>query len=110
MRVNGVKIDSTHIENISSILYRTYPYQPYILQTCLKRALRESEFIRYDDFDRMMLNIGVKLGGAEEKKLKELLMDRKLMRIRDVYDSSSDVHSAHSVHHRYTKDDRLYRC
>ncbi len=82
-----------HIENFGSILKRTLPYQPFILQDCLDAAKNTGKPFSFEDFKRLLANIGVFLDASQEMQLSELFIDRGLMKLAVHGNIDSDVNS-----------------
>lgn len=91
LKLNTLKIGQVHVDNLTHILCKTFPYQPSILQNCLRNASQAQAAITYETFDKMLRNIGVFLDSQQERRVKELLLDRRLIRVSSYGDYESDV-------------------
>lgn len=97
LKLNTLKIGQVHVDNLTHILCKTFPYQPNILQNCLRSAAETQAVIAYEAFDQMLRNIGVFLDSQQERRVKELLLDRRLIRVSSYGDYESDVDRRHPV-------------
>ena len=99
--VENLTMTKEHYTVLSQILAATMPKQPFVLLKCLRKALEDNKvFILYKVFAAMLRNIGVQMEYEQEKLLKELLVERQLMRLSRIGDMSADVGLPHSVHPR----------
>lgn len=55
--------------------------QPRAIQDALELSMRESPNINFDTFKEVIRNLGVEITVGEERLLKELLIERKVMRL-----------------------------
>ncbi len=97
IKLNTLKIGQVHVDNLTHILCKTFPYQPNIIQNCLRTAAKSQAVVTYESFDQMLRNIGVFLDSQQERRVKELLLDRRLIRVSNYGDYESDVRLHHAV-------------
>jgi hypothetical protein len=97
LKLNSLKIGQAHVDNLVHILCKTFPHQPRILQSCLRTAAQSQAAIGYESFDQLLRNIGVFLDSQQERVVKELFLDRRLIRVASFGDYESDVGPAHPV-------------
>jgi hypothetical protein len=52
-------------------------------------------FLQYKVFERMLKNIGISMEYSKQKLFKELLVEKKIMRLSQIGDTSADVRYVH---------------
>lgn len=94
--VEDLKLTKEHYQILSLVLGATMPKQPTTLQDCLRKAIDDNKvFFTYKTLGQMLRNIGVQLEYKQEKILKELLVERQIMRLSRIGDMTADVDFVH---------------
>lgn len=94
--VDRLSVSKSHFEVLSSVLAATLPRQPTAIQDCLKKAMEDRKvFLQYKVFERMLKNIGISMEYSKQKLFKELLVEKQIMRLSQIGDTSADVRYVH---------------
>lgn len=74
-------VQEIHLNSFAAIVNRTLPKQPRAIQNALELSLKDSPNIAFPVFKQIILNLGVNVTIGEERLLKELLVERNVMKL-----------------------------
>lgn len=74
-------VQELHLVSFAAIVNRTLPLQPRAIQEALELSMRDSPQLGFETFKEVVRNLGVEITVGEERLLKELLIERKVMRL-----------------------------